>query len=195
MHLFQTTFTHRFSRRPYFSFEEILRDELERVAGVSSSEGFSPAIFFTSTDPGNEGQVKFNEFIEGRIGWRVVELPPSQSDVCNPAMSDERFRLIRFDALISYTLGGLLASNKHIKHVMVVSDSWPLHAPVNDCIDRGVPVTMAFFGQVVDPRWHNLFRSEREHLNFLDLDDCQDTLFQRSGPPRQTPKSKISGLF
>jgi len=142
-----------------------------------------PAYFFTAADEANEKQAKFHQMIQSQLGWTIRQMPPHEANVTNSLLSESQSRIIRFDALIAYSLGRL-AGHPKVSRVFIISDSWPLAACVRDCVGRGTPVTMCFFGDFIDTRWHKLFReySDSDVLDFLDL-ELQPRLFNR---PRQT---------
>ncbi len=142
-----------------------------------------PAYFFTAADEANEKQAKFHQMIQKEFGWVVRQMPPHEASVGNSLLTDDksRSRLIRFDALIAYSLARI-AGRPNISRVFIVSDSWPLAACVKDCVGRGTPVTICFFGDFIDTRWHKLFREyDPAKLDFLDL-EREPNLFSR---PRQ----------
>ena len=149
------------------------------------SEGIwpaKPAIFFTAADEANEKQKKFNDMIGHHLNWTVRQTPPHEAVVINPLLTDSPSRNIRFDALIAYSLARI-AGRPEIGRVFIISDSWPLAACVKDCVGRGTPVTMCFFGDLIDTRWHKEFRDfDPDELDFLDL-QREPKLFNR---PRLT---------
>jgi hypothetical protein len=153
-----------------------LLDLIQRHAGVQGQ--FKPAYFFTAGDESNEKQAKFHQMISENLRWTVRQTPPHEASVNNSLLGDAPARIIRFDALIAYSLGRL-AGRDDISRVFVISDSWPLAACVKDCVGRGTPVTICFFGNFIDTRWHKVFRdSASDKLDFLDL-DREPKLFNR----------------
>lgn len=142
-----------------------------------------PAYFFTAADESNEKQAKFHQIIQKDLGWAVRQMPPHEAGIINALLTDDksRSRIIRFDALIAYSLGRI-AGHPDVSRVFIISDSWPLASCVKDCVGRGTPVTVCFFGDFIDTRWHKLFREyEPARLEFLDL-EREPNLFSR---PRQ----------
>jgi hypothetical protein len=142
-----------------------------------------PAYFFTAADDANEKQGKFHLMIEERFRWTVRQMLPHEARVANSLLSETPVsKTIRFDALIAYSLARL-AGRPEVSRVFIVSDSWPLAACVKDCVGRGTPVTVCFFGDFIDTRWHKLFREygDSSSLDFLDL-EREPRLFNR---PRQ----------
>jgi hypothetical protein len=153
---------------------------------VGSSLTPKPAFFFTAADEANEKQQKFHHLISD-LGWSVRQVPPHEASVSNPLLAPQDVRLIRFDAMIAYCLGSLW-QREELHDIFVISDSWPLAGPVRDCVLRGKKITVVFFGQVIDTRWHRVFReseAEGRPLSFLDLDMFLAKLFDRSRPSRR----------
>jgi hypothetical protein len=147
-----------------------------------------PAYFFTAADEANEKQAKFHQIIQKDLGWVVRQMPPHEAGIINSLLTDDksRSRIIRFDALIAYSLGRI-AGHPNVSRVFIISDSWPLASCVKDCVARGTPVTMCFFGDFIDTRWHKLFREyEAANLDFLDL-EREPNLFNR---PRQVVRKE-----
>jgi len=168
----------------YFRLDQFLKAS---IPGLSS---WATALFFTSWDRGNDGQRKFLEFIESRFRWKVDRVPTHDAVVCPPIRSadgsDEVPAFIRFDSRISFSLGRLA---EEYSHIVVLSDSFSLAAPMEETAKRGTQVALAFFGQLLDPRWGKLLRAaDSSPVEFLDLDKGE--LF--SGGPMQTRTS--SGL-
>ena len=155
-------------------------------ARVGSDGLAKPALLFSSIDPGNDKQQKFVEFIEHQLHWDVQRIQPHDATICNPLLTDSVFRSIRFDAWIAYALGRLAGRDEGQK-VVVVSDSWSLAGPVQECAARNTSVTVCFFGSVIDTRWHKVFRDCAQDgvpVDFLDLDDDTEKLFNRAKPAR-----------
>jgi hypothetical protein len=165
-----------------------LAEALERHANVGLPA--KPAIFFTAADDSNEKQAKFHQMIEGQLSWIVRQMPPHEAYVANTLLADSPSRSIRFDALIAYSLARL-AGHPNVSRVFVISDSWPLSACVRDCVGRGTPVTVCFFGDFIDTRWHKLFReSDPTKLDFFDL-QREPRLFNR---PRSISRKETDVL-
>lgn len=140
-----------------------------------------PAYFFTAADESNEKQAKFHQMIQSQLNWTVRQMPPHEASTGNSLLSDTPSRIIRFDALIAYALARL-AGHAEVARVFIISDSWPLAACVKDCVARGTPVTICFFGDFIDTRWHKLFREfDPAKLDFLDL-EREPKLFNRLRP-------------
>lgn len=153
-------------------------------SSARSSLAPRPALFFTAADEGNEKQAKFHRLIED-LGWIVRSYPPHDAVIANPLLSDSTVRTIRFDTMIAWSLGRL-AGQPEIEQIFVVSDSWPLAGPIQQCVRaHKTAVTLAFFGQVVDTRWHRILRDADENLSFLDLDLNSGRLFDRARPTRR----------
>lgn len=145
---------------------------------------FRPAFYFTASDQQNEKQAKFHEHIED-LGLKIVEVPPHDAVVNNPLLSEPGAgRITRFDALLGFSLGRLSAATQGLE-AFVVTDSFPVALPVREAVERGVSVTVAFFGSFIDTRWHRLFREAEANgkpLRFFDLDLLAQRLFQRARP-------------
>lgn len=168
----------------YFSFLEVLKEHIEEKSSEHLSSNWRPSkiYFFTSADPSNEGQRKFHDFLRSKVGFNIMEFSPKDASVINPAQlrSEKPFAYTRFDAIIAYTMGALVAAGKSTR-LIICSDSWPLHRAMDDAVrQRGAQVTFTFFGQVMDARYHGLFRKDCP-IDFLDLDEYTDRLFQKSG--------------
>ena len=170
----------------YRALDRIIRTHTQGHSSDQESEARgTPSILFSSIEPANEKQQKFVEFIEQQLRWSVHKVSPHDATVCNPLLTDGVFRHIRFDAWIAYAMGRL-AGKEPSPHIAIVTDSWPLAGPVQECASRGTRVTVCFFGGVIDTRWHRVVR-EREaegHVDFLDLDDYTGDLFDRAKPAR-----------
>ncbi len=172
----------------YFRLAELLQNE------AGSSLRPKPAFFFTSSAESNEKQIKFNEMVENDLQWKVQACPPHEAIIANPLLADQSSKLIRFDAMIAYCLGRL-AGQQEMKQVALVSDSWPLARPVRDCVLRGTPVTVAFFGSVIDTRWHRFFREmDGKGLRFFDLDPYAERLFNRARQPVRKEEELLPDL-
>jgi hypothetical protein len=173
----------------YIELNALLRGQ------VGSSLAPKPAYFFTAADEANEKQQKFHHLISD-LGWTVRQFPPHEATVLNPLLGGQDVRVIRFDAMLAYCLGSLRHQAEH-PHIFVISDSWPLAGPVRDCVLRGTPVTVVFFGQVIDTRWHRTFReaeAQRQPLSFLDLDMFPVKLFDRPRPSRRRDDDVLADL-
>jgi hypothetical protein len=152
-----------------------------------------PAYFFTAADQSNEKQTKFHQMIHNELGWAVRQIAVPEAITGNALLSDQNTRIIRFDALISYALGRL-AGSAATSRVFIISDSWPLSAPVKDCVARGTPVTMCFFGSNIDSRWHKVFReADPSQIDFLDF-ETNPRLFNRPRLPRRKEDDMLADL-
>jgi len=174
----------------YIALLELIREECEACDWPPK-----PAYFFTSADPLNTGQSKFHSFLEDRAGIQVVECAPKDSNTINQLLQPgDATNWTRFDALISYSIGALVGS-RGAGQIVVVSDSWPLSSPIMDAAEKeGVSVKLAFFGRAVDARYHRLVRDNS--VEFLDLDDHTDKLFQRGHLPNaRRTGSGLKDLF
>lgn len=161
--------------------------QLEKLLTKRIGYGTPPktAIFFTAADDSNEKQKKFHEMLVAKLGWQLKHVPVHEATVVNPLLSEGGPKYIRFDSMISYSMGRLAAGQRPVSRIAVVSDSWPLFGPATDCALRGVGVTMVFFGETIDIRWNKVFRktlAEGEPLDFLDLEAFHDELFSRPRP-------------
>lgn len=152
-----------------------------------------PAYFFTAADEANEKQAKFHLMISGQLGWTVRQVVPPEANTVNALLSDSTARIIRFDALIAYAMGRL-AGREDVSRIFVISDSWPLASCIKDCIGRGTPVTVCFFGDCIDQRWHKVFReAEGSGLDFLDL-ERDARLFNRPRISRRKEDDVLNDL-
>ena len=162
----------------YLRLGEILSAE------AGSSVPPKPAFFFTAFQESNDKQLKFNDMIRNELSWKVQALPHYETTVANPLLVDHNCKLIRFDSMIAYCMGRIAEQSEKQslgRRAFVVSDSWALAGPVRDCLLRGTPITIVFFGQVIDTRWHRFFKEmENQQLKFVDLDSFADRLFSRA---------------
>lgn len=185
-----------FASRQQFPDRNLNYRALERIIAehVGADTPASPAMLFSSIEPANEKQLKFVEFIEQNLKWSVQRIAPHDATVCNPLLTDGVFRHIRFDAWIAYAIGRL--AGKTDRRIVVVSDSWPLNGPIQECASRGTAVTVCFFGGVIDTRWHRVFREQAAagRIDFLDLDDHSESLFDRAKPTRGKEDYRLSVL-
>lgn len=154
-----------------------------------------PAFFFTTVDESNVGQAKFHSMVRG-LGWNVRHTSLQEASIENPLLVKQCSGVVRFDSIISYCLG-TLRQQKDLDHIMVVSDSWSLQEPILDCVQKGMVVSLAFFGEVLDSRWWRLIRkAERDNqpFYFTDLDLYYQDLFDRPRPDRSESEVKFSDL-
>jgi hypothetical protein len=140
-----------------------------------------PAYYFTANDPMNDKQQSFNNRIKD-LGWAVKETAPWDASVINPLLLGlrEHVSYIRFDGIIAYCLGRLVQSVE--MQTVIVSDSWGLSPAVKHAALAGMPVTIAFFGKLIDHRWHTLFRLAEMNgwpISFFDLDRHIPALFEK----------------
>jgi hypothetical protein len=152
-----------------------------------------PALFFTAADEANEKQAKFHDMIRNQLGWTVRQTPPHDATVTNTLLSDTSARITRFDALIAYAMGRL-AGNPSVSRVFVMSDSWPLAACIKDCIARDTPVTLCFFGDLIDTRFHKMIREySGAKFEFLEL-EREPRLFNRPRLMLRKEEDKLNDL-
>jgi hypothetical protein len=172
----------------YFRLADLIQME------VGSSVAPKPGFFFTASQDSNEKQLKFNDMLQNELGWNVQACPPHEAMIANPLLTDQSCRVIRFDAMIAYCLGRL-AGQPETKRIALITDSWPLARPVRDCVLRGTPVTVVFFGSVIDTRWHRMFREmDGKGLRFFDLDPLAERLFNRPRQPRRKEEEILPDL-
>lgn len=170
-------------RLNYVGFSDVLAREIPGLE-LAGDRGSCVWTMWTSADSRNQGQMKFLEFAEQRLGWEVRTSAPHQSFVVEPQAlfgmgqtdPSRTGRLMRFDAPIAFAMGRLAQSHR----LVVVSDSFALASTMfrvnehwgggeDDCV-------LAFYGRTLDSRWRQALR--REHSpRLVDLDDFQRELF------------------
>jgi hypothetical protein len=159
---------------------------------VPGLQNWQPAIFFTSWDRGNDGQNKFLEFLESRIGWTVDRIVTHDTLVRPPARAaeeaDEGQLFIKLDAQIAFSLGRLV---EKCSHIVVLGDSFNLAAPMEETAKRGTHVSLAYFDRLLDPRWRRILRLPKSPIDFFDLSHA--SLFN-GGAARPRTKSGLSSL-
>lgn len=142
---------------------------------------------WTSFSAQNAGQARFLDYAENKLGWIARRFDPSDSYVVDPQTtlgiskssdggnSRSVNRLMRFDASIAYTVGRI--AKTHL--IVLITDSYALAEPlVKAAMARGQKNCIAFFGRLLDPRWHGLLRGKaQDFVEFIDLDDAEAELF------------------
>lgn len=170
----------------YLRLDQCLKNE----ARVKS---FDFALVFTSFDPNNEGQRKFLDFVGDRLGWTVDRVHTNDAILRPPTSTSldvaEARPFVRFDARIAFCLGRLAGQ---FEHVIVVSDSYALAAPILETVERGTKVTLAFFGQLLDTRYGKLIHKVAPSIAWLDLDKHLAELF--GGDRYPSTEFPVSGL-
>ena len=165
----------------------------QRLKMVARVKSFDLALFFTSFDPNNDGQRKFLGFVNDRLGWTVDAVHTNEALLRPVATGDSdtgEFRpFVRFDARIAFCLGRLAGQ---YDHVIVISDSYGLSAPILETVERQTKVTLAFFGQLLDPRWGKIIHKVSPPVAWLDFD--KDLLELFGGDRAQAADLAISGL-
>lgn len=175
-----------------------LSSHLLAAVGAGS---FSPAVFWTSFDPANEGQSKFLDFISTQLRWSVEAVPVQEAVAPSGPGQPNAMPMIRFGERIAYSIGRLSA--KGHTSIVVLSDQFALCAPMLDVVTRGGLVWLAFFGGQLDPRFHRLVRAgvrdaayeqgrastyvdvlrpgharaQPQGLRFIDIDDFADDIW------------------
>ena len=149
---------------------------------------------FTAVDKKNTGQLKYiDTFTNTFPCTRIHESPPWEADAFNPAIWDEsrglEYRHSSSSAKIAFFLGAFYAKQS-ADRIMLISDAFDLKDPILSCIAAGIPVTIIWFGQFIDPRFRPFFR-ENPSLDFLDLDQHPDVL---GGSPRARAGAENYGL-
>lgn len=147
----------------YRRLEELLKEQLRL-------KSFDLSIFFTAFDPANEGQLKFLGFIRDVMKWSVEAAPISEAIVTPPTVTtieaNQSRPYIRFDARIAFCLGRLAG----LYNVAVISDSYGICSPILETVKRDSKVTLAYFGQLLDPRWGKNLREASSPITWIDLD-------------------------
>lgn len=184
----------RSERLDYEAFDRELRQGAARELGKPVAQ-FRPAMFLTTFDPQNDGQVKFLGFLRSRLAWEIETKPLWEADPLPKDApwdrSERRSEFIRFDASIAFAVGRLVERRDL---VIVCSDSFGLAAPLMAAAEYGdTRVVLAFFGHQLDPRWHGLLRDPSCRVQFWDLDDPIEPLFGRE-PAAARVHSPLSQL-
>jgi hypothetical protein len=155
--------------------ELILRDLLK---GVYRAE--IEWVMWISVSSLNAGQVRFLDFAEQRLGWRVRRFPPIEAYMLDPAStagltSEGRGhnRLIRFDASIAFAMGRMAPDHR----LVVISDSFALaESLVRAARTANCTNAVVFFGRLLDPRWQRVLRVPDLPVRFIDLDEAAKEL-------------------
>jgi hypothetical protein len=147
----------------------------EIIRARSGIDHFDLRILFSTFDERNEGQSKFLAFRKS-LGWEIVTVDPREAAVRAPSNVSQLdlSSLVRFDAQIAYCLGRLAGK---FDHVVVLSDSYSLYAPMLETVERQTEVTLCFFGQCLDGRWSKHLHKVKPQINWIDLDREQGDLF------------------
>lgn len=165
----------------------------QRLKIAARVKSFDLALFFTSFDPNNDGQRKFLGFVNDRLGWTVDAVHTNEAVLRPPASTSidsvEVRPFVRFDARIAFCLGRLAGQ---YEHVIVISDSYSLAAPILETVDRQTKVTLAFFGQLLDPRWGKVIHKVSPSVVWIDLDKDLADLF--GGDRSHATEIAFSGL-
>ena len=146
-----------------------LMDTLYRVFNVDK---FDPMFAFVAINPEHEGQQKFCAYLRGQ-GF-VVDETDFRDAFIGPKKESSYQRL---SSRITY-LAGMLASKydgrgkpRRLPHLVVVTDAFDTYYPLLDYVqNRGGKVTIAFFRQGMEDRWHRagLFDDDSS-IQFCDL--------------------------
>lgn len=142
---------------------------------------------WTSFHAQNTGQARFLDYAERTLGWSVRRIEPSDSYIIDPqttlgiskapdgGANRAVNRLIRFDAAIAYSIGRLAETHR----IVLLSDSYALAEPlVRAAVIRQEKNFVAFFGRLLDPRWHGFLRNKSgSNVEFIDLDADDAELF------------------
>ena len=146
-------------------------------------------VLWTSVVSQNTGQVRFLQYAERELGWRVRRFHPAEGYMIEPASlglaGDARAnRLLRFDASISSAIGQLGRDHR----IAIITDSFAVAEPlVRAARSSGARNLIAFFGRLLDSRWQRLLRSaEAPLIDFLDLDEFEQDLFGSKRAVEQT---------
>lgn len=140
----------------------------------------------------NPGQMRFLQYAERELRWRVRRFHPAEGYMVDPmsfgSSSDARSanRLLRFDASIAFAIGRVAEDHR----IAVITDSFAVAEPlVKAARMAGQSCTnlIVFFSRLLDPRWQRLLRGEgRMPVELLDLDEHQEQLFGEQRPREVT---------
>ena len=149
---------------------------------------------FTSVDKKNAGQLKYLDTFSNTFpNPRIHECPPWEADAFNPAIWDDsrgqEYRHTSSSAKIAFFLGAFYAK-QNASRIMLVTDAFDLKDPIVSCTAAGIPVSLIWFGQFIDPRYRPFLR-ENTMFDFLDLDQHPDVI---GGNPRPRPGADKQGL-
>lgn len=159
-----------FAIRELFGDEQLDYDSMVNhiIREIGTDEQFDSKLFYTPCSPSNVGQARFLDHLIKK-GWTVRAYPASQVGLIDQRTMSlvpdgpVKDRLMRFDAQIAYVLGDLAGQGESM---VVVSDSFNLAEPmvrakrlaeeVNRESGTAVPMWVAFFSGLMDPRWRKI---------------------------------------
>jgi hypothetical protein len=150
-----------------------LDSNLKRHLGVKE---FAFTKFFTSFHPSNETQVDFLKLLK-QFDWNVDTFSPQ--DIRKEGVHSTAYR---FDACIAYELGNIVSEREGkdgIDKVVILSDSFDLARPIMDA-SQFLDVSLAYYSDVVDPRYWKIINSSKNELRFLDLEELNEPVAVRS---------------
>ena len=135
-----------------------LDEQLKKKCGVESWES---TLFFTLFDSKNAAQVSFVNGLK-ELGWDIETV--KSKDVLPWRSSPTSYR---FNAQIAYELTSCEDD------IVVITDSLDLLGVMKKVHDEdpSVNMTVAFFGEALDPRWHKQINDPEAFFKFIDLDE------------------------
>jgi hypothetical protein len=155
------------------------------------SEDDHPWVMWSAAVSQNPGQMRFLQYAERELRWRVRRFAPADGYMVDPlnigVMGESRNRLMRFDASIAFAIGRIAADHR----IAVITDSFAVAEPLLRAarLSRETNV-IAFFGRLLDARWQGLLRAERRDegvpIELVDLDEYDEQLFGVPKPQETT---------
>lgn len=164
--------------RMYYSIRRLdVQIDYRAMVEIAQQGGpnFDPILGFTASDPKNGAQARLLERLRSD-GWLIDEHAPRDAALLSNAEKLPAEDSFRFDAAIAFALGRLIGD---VDRVVLVTDSYPLHIPVDECVRRGTRVDIAYFRDELDPRWRSRIVSGR--VGFIELDNSDILLGRQDG--------------
>jgi hypothetical protein len=164
--------------RLYYSIRRLeVRIDYRAMVEVAQRGGprFDPVLGFTASDPKNEPQARLLDRLRSD-GWLIDEHAPRDAALFSSADKLAAEDSFRFDTAIAFALGRLAGE---VDRVVLVTDSYPLHVPVDECVRRGTRVDIAYFRDELDPRWRSRIASGQ--VGFIELGEPNILLGNQEG--------------
>lgn len=164
--------------RLYYSIRRLdVRIDYRAMVEVALRGGpqFDPIIGFTASDPKNEPQARLLDRLRSG-GWLIDEHAPRDAALFTDPQKLAAEDSFRFDTAIAFALGRLA---KKVPRIVLVSDSYALHIPVDECVRRGTKVDIAYFRDELDARWRTRIASGQ--VGFIELGESNILLGDQEG--------------
>lgn len=151
-------FSCRTKYRKHIDYQK-LDNTLKNIFNVKE---FAQATSFTLYHKGNAKQQDFIQFLKTTLNWEVETVQPNE-------IRRGDYLDYRFDVPIAYELGSLVQQDD-IQRVVVISDSYELLRPMHDAAQYLDSVSLAFFSEALDPRWHKVVHDSSSDIKLIDFD-------------------------